>query len=358
MEVVWHPKDSKHWNTDQDVWLCFKRFRSSSAAGIVLHEGSHHYFTEMHITRPGRGPLSKRLDGPGPFELAFDGLGDCCVLVRARFLQYTRDPRLGADGGGPDSVHAEFCAEILNADGNEPVMMQVTGNRALLNATQRAFGLDEILKVVTATATSQIKLIASATTPYYRLTEASDLPTRVFHLSATEVDPRIVPGKPLGLALDTLSSCPCTTIPAGQPAPIALGGPVLPKPAVVLPVRAVKDEHIAGPPLALRPLIQNFEIKKRAPFVTASWEWCGPRNWVRVKLAWRAYDNEGNWASAEKQEIDVSYADFAQRNNIALLRIKDYWEWNVQITATPYLVHDRPDPDAPPPPAFSTNLSL
>ncbi|MBL9133094.1 MAG: hypothetical protein JNG86_17925 [Verrucomicrobiaceae bacterium] len=355
MEVVWHPNDRKHWQAEQEAWLCFKHPRSSHARAVILHEGSHHYFTEMHITRPSGKRISRRLDGPGPFEVEFKDIGDCCVLVRTRFLRHERNPQVVLGGGEGSS--SEYCAEIIGPDGNEQVSMPITDDVRMRNTTTRMLALEEIVRIITATPTSAIRLVPSSSPPYYRLTQPSDVPTSVYHLPDDEIDARITPGAELGAAFASLAAVPVHVIAPGLLAPLVTGGATFAKPAVVLPVRHVKNSHITGPPLALKPLIHGFEVKKRAPWVTASWSWAGPRNWTRVLLAWRAYDDAGNWADMDRQTRDISFNEYNLRNNVQLFRIPDYFGWNVAITATPYLVHDRESRDAPQT-SLSFNITL
>lgn len=340
MDIIWHHRNTRHWTQEGEDWLCLRINVADSVTSVILSEDSHHYFKEVHIHTEDSSLESHRLDGPGPFEIPLDRVGTCILIARVFFFRYFRAPCPAGE------VHPDCCGEVFRSGGSDPqrLMMQIGHETTTTRGAQTGTSLtiDEVLRKVIRVQGQQLpELVRSGddgAVPFMLQDEAR-IDTCVFVFKQIAPVPPFSSGQLITLSDWSKPNVDRCEIPVGRWN--AIGAKPHPDWSIAVPVSKRDDgKGIAGVPFIIKPLISQLKVIPQPPGgVYAEWLWHGPSPWIKVRLRWEFYDDQG-YANSAPQMMIVSKAEYDRRGTVEFLhyaRTEGLRYWCVLVTATPIL---------------------
>lgn len=339
MDFHWFKEPTKHWMRPDEDWLCFRKSRADNAEVMILFEGSHHYFEEVHVHNavPDGEPSLHQftVEGPGPFQIKLFPNTDCLILARARFFRYQHRPppqpvRCAAVRRSRDAPLEEFRFQVDNSPPTDSTSVPLPSASVLIKRLAKQVG-DSVPDVY-------VSSFGENRTVGLRQEAAHEMLFCFFANKAPAMD--LTPGKSVDLESLHKAGLEIVSIPAGKTAlQVANWNKQW---TVALPVACLSASRgMVGEPLILAPLITDLEVIAAPPKnVMARWKWLGPLKWMRVRLCWDYHDDQGP-SDAEAEERVVSYTDYHSCGYVELARYDQMHrlsDWRLELTAVPYIL--------------------
>lgn len=309
---------------------------------VILHEGSHHFFKEVHIFWGGKDGIeqsrAQKIEEVGPIEIPLAGAGRWEIYVRVQFFGYERNPIQSK------TAEQQDCGQLwLDSDAVPiPVTYLLTADKDGGNvaSTGKLPAVAEVRRKARALEHPPIPKLAlriDRTSFYLAQPQEQDVAVYLFGPGFSPIPP--LPGTKVPLDRLPRQECLVTAvahcvIPAGRTSAND------PDPgldwAVALPVALLETEAcgLVGAPLAVFPLISDPEITTQPPRgVFARWSWRAPRHWIQVRMSWQFYDASGYDESNGREEKLVAWGEYSRLNTIEFLSYqrKGLRGWNVHL---------------------------
>jgi hypothetical protein len=354
MRNLWYFGAKKPWSYPGEDWLCIFREASHEADTIFLDEGSHHYFTEVHLFRTGNEGQeihdAFRTERVGPFEIPLEGNGTWEVYAKVRFFARSNEPELTG------SKALIECGRVKSGGNVSPLAYQLTGERTadLAVGGSAPPSIAEVRRTFLNVGSempprlSRGSLQGGGGQVSFHLDTIYLENVEIFLFGPTESGCPLPPPPGTRMEFSNIVSHPaflkalgrCHIATGLRQVPIADN---LPPFNVAIPVAhsETTGSGLVGYPLAVSPLIGGAEIKKRPPVgVFASWKWSAPTNWITVILKWRFYNDNPVDEKFGVEEMRVTWAEYRHRNIVEFISYSrgDLRGWGVELWIEPLLL--------------------